>query len=355
VFEGLESVVEGVISGGAPEPTWVAVDDGSGRWSVMAAERPVGERSAGVVAAASEQSLLTAQKLGIGGAMWLPPAYLGAMDAFEAANSPPGPIREFDPIVIELLEPGTPIQLVTFADLQFWRVQFGDSALRYVLTELAESVDRPAAILPWPAVVVAAESSTETLEAWRDLAAGRHQRYPNLVMASTVVDPGEPGVLESVYRRLLEGLPLTGDIEERWKEPVHELPSGRQVGWWSSRECDESPSDVLWCAVPASVHESRCRWAVQAGDDTINLREALISSEVAESSDVSAIRMPGWTASGLGSGTPSGLLALRLAEAASRLDVPLWIPSVEQESLRFVLSLPGTTWVDGPAVPRQDV
>jgi hypothetical protein len=321
----------------------------------LAAEQPAAARTRGVIAAARDESLVTAQQLGIGGAMWLPPAHLGAMDAFEAANSTPGPIREFDSVVIELLEPGTPIQVVTFAELEFWRVQIGDSTLRYLLTEIAESVDGPAAILPWPAVVVASESSAETLEAWRYLAAGRHQRCPDLAMASTSVDPGELSVLEFVYRCLLEGLPPTGDLEEPWREPVHELPSGRQVGWWSSRGCDESPSGVLWCAVPASVQESRCHWAVQAGDDTIILREALTSNEVGEWSDVSAVRMPGWAARRLGPGTPAGLLAVRLADAASRLDVPLWIPNVDQESLRFVLSLPGTIWIDGPAVPRQDV
>ena len=265
-----------------------------------------------------------------------------------------GAIREFDPVVVELLEPGTPIQLVTFTELEFWRAQVGDRALRYLLTELAEAVDRPAAILPWPAAAVVGEGVGDILDAWTDLAAARLARSPDLAMAPAVVDPGEIGGLKSVYRCLLDGVPQTGDDGVPWKEPVHELPSGRQVGWWSCVGCDELPEDGMWCAVPASVHESRCRWAVQAGDDSIILREALASNEVAEWSDVSAIRMPGWAASGLGSGTPSGLLALRLADTAARLGVPLWIPNVDQESLRFVLGLPGTIWIDGPAVPQHE-
>ena len=355
VFEGLASVIEGVISGGAPEPSWVAVDDGTERWAVMAAERPAVERAEGVVAAASEHSLVTAQKLGIGGAMWLPPAHLGAMDAFEAASSPSGAIRDFDPVVVELLEPGTPIQLVTFAELEFWRAQVGDRALRSLLTELAEAVDRPAAILPWPAAAMVGEGAGDILDAWTDLAAARLARCPDLEMAPVVVDSGDFGVLKSVYRCLLDGVPQTGDDGVPWKDPVHELPSGRQVGWWTSAGCDELPEEGLWYAAPASVNGTRYDWGFSGAVDPIVLREALTSVEIDECSDEPVVRMPGWAAQGLRSGSPAGLLARRLAESSSRLGVPLWIPNVDRDALQEVLRLPGTIWVDGPAVPRKEV
>ena len=51
-------------------------------------------------------------------------------------------------------------------------------------------------------------------------------------------------------------------------------------------------------------------------------------------------------------GTPAALLVARLADAADRRGLPLWIPNVDGEGLRFALGLPGTLWVDGPAVPR---
>jgi len=41
-----------------------------------------------------------------------------------------------------------------------------------------------------------------------------------------------------------------------------------------------------------------------------------------------------------------------LAEAAHRRGLPLWVPNVDSIALRFLLGLPGTLWVDGPAVPR---
>ena len=66
-------------------------------------------------------------------------------------------------------------------------------------------------------------------------------------------------------------------------------------------------------------------------------------------------RMPGWAADFLRPGSPAGLLARRLAEAAARRGLPLWIPNVDREALPEVLRLPGTIWVDGPSVPRQNV
>jgi hypothetical protein len=41
----------------------------------------------------------------------------------------------------------------------------------------------------------------------------------------------------------------------------------------------------------------------------------------------------------------------RLAEAAHRRELPLWIPNLGGDGLHLVLSFPGTLWVDGPAVP----
>jgi len=67
---------------------------------------------------------------------------------------------------------------------------------------------------------------------------------------------------------------------------------------------------------------------------------------------VLAVRVPGWASRGLRPGSPAGLLVTRIAEAASRRGIPLWIPNVDQEGLRLVLGLPGTIWVDGPAVPK---
>ena len=67
IREGLYSVVAGALAGGAPDPSWVAVDDGSGSWVVEASTRPAAERARGVVAVSSEDALVKAQLLGVGG------------------------------------------------------------------------------------------------------------------------------------------------------------------------------------------------------------------------------------------------------------------------------------------------
>jgi hypothetical protein len=66
-----------------------------------------------------------------------------------------------------------------------------------------------------------------------------------------------------------------------------------------------------------------------------------------------ALRVPGWFAGRLVAGRPIGLLAARLATVAERLGLPLWVPNVRPGALEFLLRLPGTLWVDGPAVPRR--
>ena len=55
-----------------------------------------------------------------------------------------------------------------------------------------------------------------------------------------------------------------------------------------------------------------------------------------------------------GPGRPAGLLIERLAAAAERAGVALWIPNVDGAKLQFLLRLPGELWVDGPAVPEAD-
>ena len=91
---GLDNVIAGALAGGAPEPSWVAVDDGSGAWVAKVAGRPAAQRVRGVVAAASADALVAAQRLGVGGAIWLPPSSLAAIEAFEReTGSGPAPAR----------------------------------------------------------------------------------------------------------------------------------------------------------------------------------------------------------------------------------------------------------------------
>jgi hypothetical protein len=347
---GLDSVIAGALAGGAPEPAWVAADDGHGAWVAEVAGRPAAQRGRGVVAAASADALAMAQRLGVGGAMWLPPSSLAAIEAFEAAAAAAPPALEFDPAVVEALGTDAAIRIVSFAGRGFWRVQLGDRALAVLLTELAAAVGAPAAILPWPALLLSDRWAVDVSEAWRELASSSGGAFPGLIVTPlTVGTMGEVGVLQAAYRALVGGgseAEATGSIGP---QPVHELPQGRRVGFWTWEE-DQARFEG-WLAAPAEAGEDRCRWDLDGESGPGIVKEVLSATEVAETEGPAAVRVPGWACRGLRPGAPAGLLVTRLAEAAARRGLPLWIPNLDDEGLRFVLGLPGRLWVDGSAVP----
>jgi hypothetical protein len=348
---GLDSVISGALAGGAPEPSWVAADDGSGGWVSEVAGRSAAERVRGVVAAASADALAMAQRLGVGGAMWLPPSSLAAIEAFEAAAAAVPPAPEYDPAVLEALGADAPIRIVSFAGREFWRVQLGDRTLAVLLTELAAAIGAPAAILPWPALLLSSRLPAGVSEAWRELASSIGGAVPGLIATDLAVGAmGKEGVLQAGYRALVDGASeaeaAAGSIGP---QPVHVLPQGRRVGCWTWAET-RAPSEG-WLAAPSGVGLDRCRWELEGEGGPRVVEEVLSTTEVAEADDVAAVRVPGWACRGLRPGVPAGLLVTRLAEAAARRGLPLWIPNLDDEGLRFVLGLPGMLWVDGPAVP----
>jgi len=348
---GLDSVISGALAGGAPEPSWVAADDGSGGWVAEVAGWPAAQRVRGVVAAASADALAMAQRLGVGGAMWLPPSSLAAIEAFEAAAAAAPPALEFDPAVLEALGADAPIRIVSFADREFWRVQLGDRALAGLLTELAAAVGAPAAILPWPALLLSDRLAVAASEGWGGLASSSGGAVPSLIATQlTVGAMGEGGVLQAGYSALVKGASDAEAAGSIGPQPVHELPQGRRVGWWTWGET-QAPSEG-WLAEPTEVGMNRCRWELEGEGGPKVVEEVLSATEVAEAEGAAAVRIPGWACRGLRPGAPAGLLVTRLAEAAARRGLPLWIPNLDDEDLRFVLGLPGTLWVDGPAVPR---
>ena len=109
--------------------------------------------------------------------MWLPPASLGAIEAFAAAASAKAPTAH-DTAALELLDGGKSVRVVTFSDRQFWRAQLGDRELEDLLAELAVSLDVPAAILQWPALVMAERDQGAIAIAWDGLMAERGSPSP---------------------------------------------------------------------------------------------------------------------------------------------------------------------------------
>jgi len=348
--DGLDSVIAGALAGGAPKPSWVAADDGSGGWVAEVAGRSGAERARGVVAAASAEALTMAQRLGVGGAIWLPPSSLAALEAFETAAAAEVPALEFDPAVVETLGTEASIGIVSFVNREFWRVQLGDRTLAVLLAELAAAVGAPAAIVPWPALMLSDREAADVSDAWGHLASARGGAIPDLAVTplpATLM--AKVGMLDAAYKALLEGTVEVVSAGSIGPHPVHELPQGCRVGWWSWKE--EQAASEGWLAAPTEVGADRCRWELEGEGGPGIVEEVLSATEVVEAEDAAAVRVPGWASCGLRPGAPAGLLVARLADEAARRGLPLWIPNIGEESLRFVLGLPGTLWVDGPAIP----
>ena len=352
VGNGLESVVDGVLAGGAPEPSWVAIDDGADGWVTAAVGCSAVERARGVVAASADAALVTAQRLGIGGAMRLPPSSLGALEAFAAADSSVAPAVGHDADLLELLDDGAAAVILSFVDRHFWRAQLGEKRLIAILAELAAALDTPASILPWPALVVAGMEADDVVGAWHALQTDVDRVLPDVAVAPLVRSASGESALTSAYKELLEDRPMTSVADADCRSlPVHELPRGRRVGWWSRRRSVVSPEEG-WSASPENLFQTRCRWRLEGDDGSRFIEEVLTSAEVERTEDAVAVRFPGWASRDIRPGSPAGLLVTRLAEAAARRGLPLWIPNLDGDALRLVLGLPGVLWVDGPAVPR---
>jgi hypothetical protein len=114
---------------------------------------------------------------------------------------------------------------------------------------------------------------------------------------------------------------------------------------------DQTPEEEGWVATPVEAGAARCSWQLEGSEISGTVEEVLGSEEVEGVDEAVAVRVPGWATRDLRPGSPAGLLVTRISDAASRRELPVWIPGVDQEGLRLVLGLPGTIWVDGPAVP----
>lgn len=345
---GLRDVVAGALEHGElEEPVWIAVDDGTGRWLPLVAACPPAERDKGVIAAADDGTLLAAHRLGVGGAAILPASTPGMIDAFRSASrESPLPVS-VESGVIGLFDGVDGLVVAAFSNRAFWRAQLGDRVLSRMLAELAIGLKSVPAIVPWPALVLADRSEQEVLEVWRPLAAGAGRPIEDLVVSEVV--PGRRGVAAAVFSNLLDQVEHIRAVKTVSVEPVYELPSGRRVGWWASEPGPERPDE--WVAAPVDLVGPKCRWQL-VGAESSSVEDVLEVADLDRVERAAAVRVPGAVTSNLRAGTPAGLLVQRLADAAARRGLPLWVPNVDTVALRFALTLPGTIWVDGPAVPR---
>lgn len=345
----LESVLEHVLAGGVSKPPWIAIDDGTGSWLLEVAARPPAERHRGVLAAMEDDSLVTALRLGLGGAFSIPPSSLGVREALEAAASSPIVVAACDPdLVVQVAATADVATVITYRSRVFRQAQLGNRELMAHLSELAIALDEPPALLPWPALLVGGRKQRAAATAWKRLLAEGHILAHGLELRTAAFSLEKPDHLAAIYRVLLDG-ESEADDDVHPPEPVHELPSGRRVGWWGL-ERGQQPADGWFATVGPS--NSKARWQLSGNEGPTVVEEVLTPAELRGVGEVAAVRIPGWVTRKLGPGTPAGLLASRLAEAAASLELPLWLTALDGEALHFALRLPGSIWVDGPAVPR---
>ena len=348
----LESVVAQAQELGAPAPPWIAVEDEGGEWFRLVAGTPPAERARAVVAVASEVALLQALRLGVGGALWLPPSTPSAVEAFSAAavRTPPTPAAE-PPVLEALAHDAASFLVATVANRPFWRLQLGDCIVAALLAETTRRLNRLPLLLPWPAVVVTGVSEADLEGAWDAACAGRSAPREGLVVVRVATDAIHRGVVVLALEALAaaEAGETQRDHDETY--PVCELPSGRQLGRWAPR-AGRAGSRGGWLAVPDGAAGVGLAWRLEHADGTVGRACDVLSSEEIRTLSGEIPRMAGWAAGNLRSGSASALLATRLAAAAVRAGSTLWVPNVDAAAVQLLLKLGVPLWVDGPAVPE---
>ena len=345
----LKTVVRAAISGGAPEPSWIAVEDDQGEWILHAAAADPQDRGRAVVAVRSEAALVAAIRLGVGGAMWLPPSTQGAAAALQAAAE--ARLDRAHPSAwLADLASGWDGDLlaVSWTNRPFWRCQLGEPFMALLLAELANELGVLPALLPWPALLMSPRPAEEIHEAWDRVTTRAERATEGLELISCAPREGHCGVVTTAMRALVAHVsdsPL--DQPASFPRPVYGLPGGQLEGWWAPSEPTGKTRNQGWIATPHSVSEAGFRWRLAGGDRGLRWADDVFDIGAAE--DVA--RIPGWVALTVGAGRPAGLLVERLAAAAEKAGMSLWIPNVDPDGLQFLLRQPDVFWVDGPAVP----
>jgi hypothetical protein len=204
-------------------------------------------------------------------------------------------------------------------------------------------------LLGRPALLVADRPVSEIEAAWRDAAprgcatANVPPEVVDVVLASSTFD--STTAIEEALRAV--------DSADRERStaaahPVHELPSGRLVGWWAPAAASDDPGPGFM-AVPRQLTKDGHIWELRLDGSLSTVRDHVLVDEVDTRGPV--LRVPGWVGEGMRHGSPSGILIERLAERANRVGIPIWVPNAEVGALPFLQGLPGRIWVDGPAGP----
>ncbi|MEE4271359.1 MAG: hypothetical protein V2I67_06780 [Thermoanaerobaculales bacterium] len=335
---------------GADLPPRVFVGCAEDQWQRHAVSLPTLERRRSVLVASAEDDLVDAVRLEIGGAAGIPASLHALGVACEAAARTS--VEEAACIatraVLEIvLDRGAGVWLVGWRPAAFWYRQIGSPRLIGVLQRIADRLHCIPAIVPGPFLVIAGCSGSQ-VEAACSVVDPLVSVMPAPVeIASLSASPDRTRVeslIEAVGRADEEG-----PAAEMNPVPVLELPNGRLVGRWARSE-GELPRRDGWSAVPDPEVEDGSVWRLEDGDERRSIVESATTTGL-ERSREKILRVPGWIGAALQPGRPAALLVERLAGCDARRGRSLWVPSVDADGVRFLLGLPGPTWVDGPGVP----
>lgn len=345
----LKTVVQAAISDGAAEPSWIAVEDEQGEWIRHAAASDPQDRGRAVVAVRSEAALVAAIRLGVGGAMWLPPSTQGATAALHAASeASPGRAHPSAWLADLASDWDGDLLAVSWVNRPFWRCQLGEPFMAALLTELAHELGVLPALLPWPALLMSPRPAKEIHDAWERITTRAERSSEGLELISCAPREGHCGVVTTAMRSLVDHVSDSPVGQSAgFPRPVYRLPGGQLAGWWAPFEPTDKAPDRGWLATPHSVSEAGFRWRLDGGERASRWADDVF--DIGSTENVA--RIPGWVALTVGAGRPAGLLVERMAAGAEKAGVSLWVPNVNPDALQFLLRQPDVLWVDGPAVP----
>ncbi len=349
IVRPLKHVLTRATAATGTEPEVVLVEDQDRAWLLEAAALSPIQRARAVIAARSEEALLAAVRLGIPGAFWLPPSTVTASAALgRVTESVPAWVP--DPALAEVITGHGALSVVAVCNASFWRCQLGEAELASCLAELATELSCPPALVPGPALVVGAAVAADVRRRFAAVTRRRGLTTEGVRVVPFPEPVGRCDVSMAAVTALAGASEADPDDTPEGfpPQPVHELPGGGRVGWWRPRK-GPATSGPEWTAWPSGPNDGGFEWRQRlphGGEATV--ADVVRVDQVAPP----AVRLPGWVSVTARAGSPAGLLAERMAAAAKRAGSALWLPQVPREALHFVLSLPGTIWIDGPAVPE---
>jgi len=339
--DGLGTLVEQLVAEGQRRPEWLGVEDEAGRGLLRAAGLTPERRAGSVLVVRTESGAVAAARLGIGGALWWPPARVSLTRALAAAAEAAA-LSEVEAIEArvsradaEALLDGAGGRLVRLEPVRrrFWLEQLGAGELERRMAEAASKFDVPHVVVEGAALIVPVGRALDLCTEWFDLTGVPAPWRTEGVApagAQEVVQGGEPDIVR----------------------PVYSIPEGRRIGSWRPAALEDGWRGTGTVLYPSGEGAAGASWRIEGPERrTAEIPQVVEVAQVETARGVAAVRLPGWLGCGLRAGTPAWALVERLARAAGKRGVPLWIPNVDDEALRLILGLGIEIWTDGPAVP----